>query len=152
MTRKQMGNTHKQRTSAASCSKPLHGHDRKPLGARNHCSGVLRNQLDLGIAARASFLAFDSTRKDCPAHSTRNHCASVLGNHWALDIITAQPVLGRGSKPSGARSGCCSKLFCVRRHVKTPLQRSIVLGKHKALTIIGRQCFKTIWRTTSLLE
>ena len=42
-------------------SKSLLGRARRPLGARNHCSDVLRSHLALEIAARPSLFPFDST-------------------------------------------------------------------------------------------
>ena len=133
-------------------SKSLLGRARRPLGARNHCSGTLRSHLALEIAARAGFFFFDGTRK---------HRTGVVFSHFAFESTAracsaatgcAKSLLGRASKPLSARNRCASRLLCIRQHSKTPHQRcffphsarnhcSGVLRSHLALEIIARAGF-----------
>ena len=99
-------------------SKSLLGRARQPLGAGNHCSGVLRSHLALEIAARASFFVFDSTRKHrlgaasshVPLEMTAQVCSAATGRSKSL--------LGHASKPCSARNHGSNRLFFIRPHFR----------------------------------
>ena len=137
------------------CSKSLLGRVRQPLGARNHCSGVLRSHLVLKIAARAGFFVFDSTRKHRPSAAFSHLPLEITARACSAATRRSKSLLGRASKPLSARNRCSSKLLCIRQHSKTPPRRcffvhsarkrcSGVLGSHRALEIIARACFEAM--------
>ena len=63
--------------------KSLLGLARQPLGARNHCSGVLRSHLASEIAAHEASLSWTQLESTQP-QGARRHCSGVLRSHSAL--------------------------------------------------------------------
>ena len=100
------------RCFSAHCPKSLLGRAaRQRLGARSHCSGVLRSHLVLEIAARAGFLLFDSTRKLCTSAAFSNTPLEITAQACSATTRRSKSLLGCASKPFSARNHCSSKLL-----------------------------------------
>ena len=115
-------------------SKSLLGHAQQPLGARNHCSGVLRRHIAPEIDARPGFLVFDRTRKHrlsanfphMPLEITARAC-------WHIAVVIA------------VRAGFL-EFDRTRKH-----RLSVFLLAH-SVEIIARACSAATRRSKSLLE